>query len=921
MTKRIHLLAASASVFALLATEPAFAQTSGDDVVIVTATKRDTTLQETPVAVSVTTSDVIEKAQILDIKDLQSVVPTFRVSQLQNAGNTTLTIRGFGNGGNNIGIEPSVGLFIDGVYRSRAAAAIGDLPKLERVEVLSGPQSTLFGKNASAGVVSIVTAKPDYETNGYLEGGVGNYNLNYVKGYITGGLSDNFAVSLGGGYQNRDGYFSPAEGTSGGDFNTLDRFNFRAQALWEPSDNLSARFIWDQSTIDENCCGVATAIVGPTAGIVGALGGQVPTPVDPFSYETAVNRPVTNEIDDNGVSLQVDWDVNLFGGATVTSITSNRSNSYDYTSDSDFTTLELLENTFQFVDIDTFTQELRISSDNGGPLSWMVGGYYFNEDIQQDSGLVYGADLRSYIDALASIDTDPTSPTAGIPLTFVSGPTASPLFGIEQAFGFEQNTFFGDGVSITEDFTQDNEAYSIFGTVDFDVTDRLTLTVGGNYTEDKKRVTGSTVNNDAFSNLTLTGAQGTAIILPGVLPGVTDAVTTGLFANGDAASMTPSFMDALGLEFTPENLAAAEAGDFGPEAAGYVAAVRAGAEAAAGPIATGIAAGLAADEVNGPLAGLLPLQFQPQFLAFPNGVEDGRTNDDEFTYTVKAAYEVNDNLNAYVSTGTGFKASSFNLTRDSRPFLADAAALQTAGLLPNNYTPATGRNFGTRFSGPEEVVVYEAGLKGRFDFGAFNLAVFDQTIENFQSTIFQGTGFVLANAGSQSSRGVEWDVTVTPFENLALGVSGIFQDPEYDDFQGAPVVTGGELDLADGVADGVGDLSGFQPAGINELSLSVSAQYDFALSDTLDAFIRGDWQYEDEVQVVDNIVGVTRDTSIFNGSLGFTFDDSLDIRFWGRNLTNHETFTSAFPGVVQAGTVNAYPNQPRTYGVSLRKNF
>jgi len=134
MTKYTSLLVASASAFALLSSPAAFAQDADDDVVYTSATKRTTTLQETPVAVTVTSADVIEKAQILDIKDLQTVVPTFRVSQLQNAGNTTLSIRGLGNGGNNIGIEPSVGLYIDGVYRSRAAAQIGDLPKLERVD-------------------------------------------------------------------------------------------------------------------------------------------------------------------------------------------------------------------------------------------------------------------------------------------------------------------------------------------------------------------------------------------------------------------------------------------------------------------------------------------------------------------------------------------------------------------------------------------------------------------------------------------------------------------------------------------------------------------------------------------------------------------------------------------------------------------
>ena len=888
MTNRFSLLAASASAFALLATAPAFAQDTDDDVIIVSATKRNTTLQETPVAVTVTTSDVIEKAQILDIKDLQTVVPTFRVSQLQNAGNTTLSIRGLGNGGNNIGIEPSVGLYIDGVYRSRAAAQIGDLPKLERVEVVSGPQSTLFGKNAPVGVVSIVTAKPEYETTGFVEAGIGNFDQLYARGYITGGISDTFAVSLGGGFQVRDGYFEPAEGTGGGDFNDLDRFNVRAQALWEPTDDFSARVIWDSSTLDENCCGVATAIIGPTAGIVNALGGSVPSQSgDPFDFTTAVNVPQTNEIDDNGISLQVDWDVDFFGGATFTSITANRKNDYDYFGDSDFTSLELLEDTFQFVEIDTFSQEFRLASNNDGRLSWLVGGFYSNEDIEQESGLDYGSDLRAYIDALA---------TGGQSIAL--GPAASPLAGFEQILGFAPGSFFGDDVRIEEEFVQDNESWSIFGSVDFDVTDRLTLTLGGNYTDDSKRVSASTVNNDDFSNLSLTGEDGTTII------------ATGLFLDGNAAAGIPSFSQALGgLPFTPANLQTALTGGFGPQAQGFVQGV------------LDASAGLAADTVNGPLAGLLALQFQPQFLSFPNEVEDGRTDDEEFTYSIKGSYEVNDNLNAYVGYSTGFKASSFNLTRDSRPFLSDGAALQTAGLLPNNFDPASGRNFGTRFAGPEEIELIEAGVKAKFEWGAINIAVFDQTVENFQSTIFQGTGFVLANAGEQSTQGIELDSTFTPIEGLTLGVSGIWQDPEFDDFTGAPVVTGGELDLADGVADGVGDLSGTQPAGINELAVTLQAQYEFTLSDSIDAYVRGDWQYEDEVQVVNNIAGINRDTSVFNGAIGFTLDESLDLRFWGRNLTDHETFTSAFPGVVQAGTVNVYPNQPRTYGVSVRKSF
>ena len=139
------------------------------DEIIVTANKREQTLQDIPVSVTVTTGDTISKAAIQDIIDLQSVVPTLRVSQLQSSTNTSFAIRGFGNGSNNEGIEPSVGVFIDGVYRSRAGSSISDLPRLERVEVLSGPQSILFGKNASAGVISIITPKPSGETGRYIE--------------------------------------------------------------------------------------------------------------------------------------------------------------------------------------------------------------------------------------------------------------------------------------------------------------------------------------------------------------------------------------------------------------------------------------------------------------------------------------------------------------------------------------------------------------------------------------------------------------------------------------------------------------------------------------------------------------------------------------------------------------------------------
>jgi iron complex outermembrane receptor protein len=372
MGLRICRLAMGVASAALMAS-PALAQL--DDEIIVTATKRQTTLQETPVAVSVTNAETIENARILDLNDLQSVVPSLRVNQLQTSTNTNFIIRGFGNGANNAGVEPSVGVFVDGVYRSRSAARIGDLPKLERIEVLRGPQSTLFGKNASAGVISLVTAAPSFEQEGYVEVGYGNYDNFTGRAYLTNALSENVAFSLGGGFNIRDGYAEPAAGLSNlSAFNDRNRWNIEGQLLFEPSDATSIRLIADYSTLDEICCAITNFQNEGAINAIRALGGQTADANDPFAREVFANKNSANEVDDYGISLQVDHD---FGFATLTSITAYRENDTFFDSDSDFTTLEILETVSTRNDIETFTQELRLTSNNDGPISWMVGGFLF----------------------------------------------------------------------------------------------------------------------------------------------------------------------------------------------------------------------------------------------------------------------------------------------------------------------------------------------------------------------------------------------------------------------------------------------------------------------------------------------------------------------------------------------------------------
>jgi iron complex outermembrane receptor protein len=209
------------SVTAMITAQASWAQTtaqtpapqvvaSTDDAdtseIIVTASKREQTLQDTPISVAVATAESIQRSQIRDLLDLQTLVPSLKVGQLQSSANTNFVIRGFGNGANNAGIEPSVGVFIDGVYRSRSGAQINDLPNIERVEVLRGPQSTLFGKNASAGIISIITAEPKFKFGANVEASYGNFNAVVVKGAITGAITEDLAVSLAANYNRRDGY-------------------------------------------------------------------------------------------------------------------------------------------------------------------------------------------------------------------------------------------------------------------------------------------------------------------------------------------------------------------------------------------------------------------------------------------------------------------------------------------------------------------------------------------------------------------------------------------------------------------------------------------------------------------------------------------------------------------------------------------
>ncbi|ACT59155.1 TonB-dependent receptor [Hirschia baltica] len=879
---------ASASVMAMaLSSQAAIAQetTSAPEenvqesknvlgTVVVTATKREQTLQDVPIAVSVVDSEEMLKAQIVDVMDLQSIVPSLRVGQLERAANTTFSIRGFGNGGNNVGIEPSVAVFIDGVFRTRSAGSLGDFPDVERVEVLRGPQSTLFGKNASAGVVSLVTKKPAFDWEGKIEGTYGNYNQAIAKAYVSGPISESLAFSLAGSVNTRDGYVNNL--ATGEDLNNRDRNMVRGQLLFEPSDDLSIRLIADYDKIDEICCYTPNYVNGPTSAVIEALGGEIPT--NPYGYETFVDITPRSKVENSGVSAQADWDL---GWATLTSISSVRNQESASDGDVDFTSAPLIASNINEWEIDTFTQELRLAG-GSEKIDWLVGGFYYDESLDKNSNVTYGPGFAAYADALAG----------GL------------ISSIEPLLGGAQ--FHEPGTGTFETFTQENQSYNIFGQVDWYATNKLTLTAGLGYVNDEKEVTASAVNNDLFSSIDFNALfTNPAVVTPDVfraldLPELTGGLVPAQF---DDLVFGTLFGAVVGQDATPANIGAWQAALVGgdPVAAAQFAAIQANTPATE----QGVAANLRTSLAPSIAGGLAPLQFLPGFVALPNAFEDGTSSDSKLSYTVRAAYDATDNINVYASYGTGFKATSWNLTRDSSYTAANAAALGNAGLIPNN------RGAGTRFASPEEVEIFEIGAKAVFDRGTVNIALFDQTIEGFQSTIFQGTGFVLANAGEQTTQGIEIDATYMPIDQLTLGFAGLVQNPEYVDFQNAPGIGGPT------------DLSGEQPAGIHTTSLSFSALFEEEISQGIMGFIRADYQYEDEIQIVDNVSAdlMSREVKLLNASLGFSMDNGFEASFWGRNITNHEFSQSAFPTTAQAGSVNGYPNAPATYGITLRKRW
>lgn len=456
-------------------------QTNSNDVgdIIVTAQKREQSLQDVPIVVTVINQQQLEAAGVRDIKDLQTITPGLNVTSSTSPAQTSIRIRGVGTVGDNPGLESSVGTIVDGVYRARSGVAFGDLGELERVEVLKGPQSTLFGKNMSAGVINVVTAMPSFDPAAEFLGSYGNYNAYTISGSATGPLiGDTVAARIFALKRERDGFWNVRTGAGPRTSREADNENnwtVRGQLLFKPMNGLKVRVIGDWSERDEDCCVNAPSIPGPTAAFVDALASDAGTlrTGRPFERETFANRPTDFRIRDRGVSAQIDYElsdtINLTSVSAYRYYKSNSGVDVDYSS-ADIWYRGSEGNSNQFK---VFSQEARLaySSDR---VNSIVGIFYADEKLESRQNTFFGSDYERYFGLLLS---------GGANQATVSALTGIPV----------GSNFIAD--SGQRDFhDHSSKSFAAFTDNTVTIAEGLDLTLGLRYTDETKRVTSRYTN-------------------------------------------------------------------------------------------------------------------------------------------------------------------------------------------------------------------------------------------------------------------------------------------------------------------------------------------------------------------------------------------------------------------------------------------
>ena len=437
------------SALAVAVPQVAFSQSSALEEVIVTAERRAQDAQDVPIALTIIGGSEISPSGISSISDVALKTPNLTFTQF-NIGEPQLFLRGLGTTIDSAGADPTVSVFIDDVYVGRSAGATSDLYDLERIEVLRGPQGTLYGRNVTGGAISIVTKRPSNEFEAKLGVTVGNYGLTVLRGLVDGPIGDNLAGNLSFSKRDRDGY--AYSNRSGQELDDADNFSLRGKLLWDISDNTELLLGFDYSTDDNNGqCRNLTKLDNP-AGDHNSGGVFVPVlkqikadtnSEDPRTCAMTIEQYAERDVFGLSARLQMEFT----NGLSLTSITAYRELEYSWLQelgglDSPPNLLSVEDN--EGDDADQISQEFRLTKD-GERLFWVAGAYYFKENVDR---------------------------FANVPIFFGPGSPVAP------------------GALLDRSWLQSatNTSMALFGQVVWSMTDALALTLGGRHTWDEKEM-------------------------------------------------------------------------------------------------------------------------------------------------------------------------------------------------------------------------------------------------------------------------------------------------------------------------------------------------------------------------------------------------------------------------------------------------
>lgn len=826
----------------------------GIEEITITATKRATNIQDVPIAVTAITAEGLQARGIADVKDLQQAAPSLAISDSNSTTNGgTIRIRGMGTSGNNPGLESAVGSFIDGVYRSRSGLALQDLIDVERVEILRGPQGTLFGKNTSAGLIHIITKLPEFEWGGNVSGSVGNFDLRKVQGSVTGPLvEDKLAFRLAGIFHVRDGYYDDID--TNHTFGDRDRWSLKGQLLFAPTDALDFRLIADYTKMREHCCPATYSRIGANAAHIVALGGDAFGGLNDDNLKVGTNHDPQEDVDDWGLSLETKWDFDVL---RFKSIVAYRKTDIFRTQDIDFTNADILAPGDTDESWENWSLELQFSGEVG-IVDWLAGFYGYTEDLANAGSVRFASQGPQYIGLLVA-QAVPTSP--GI------GPVFKGLFNPAEG----RHTAFG----------QDNKGYSFFTHDIVHVTDRLDLTAGIRYSWERKK--GSALHD------------GTPV----------------------GQIFRAPFCDRM----------------------------------------TGFAAPLGAGTANFRNAVGLSLRNTISNTCDNFSWADSYTNS-ELSGTIQAGYALTDDLNVYASASRGFKSGGYNLDADSFNCIPlTPLTRQTPGGPVPNPQPVGSAQSGNIYCQPDDATKfapefstnYELGVKSTWLDGRLvaNLAVFHTDFEGFQLNQFTGLGFIIRNVPKVKSNGVELEVSAFPFEGVIGNLSITYADTRYGDgvnvcfelqrpdlsVNRCPtnITTGGEDTLPGGngtapnlfprdqLADGHRITQ--SPAWTGSLQLSMQRPlFDTGWS----WYGGGNAYYRGRHKTSSDLDPAKAEDAHWKLNLQAGVrspGERLDIQAYASNVTNEIVTTGNFDTVFQSGSLSAFKQPPRMYGVTATYHF